>query len=164
MPIEISKIVSHVPIFEAKSVVQLLPSTYKLLPSSVRQTLPGVSAESRNARSIERQFVSTDFINKLIQELDLYQNPEFITKAQAVKSLFPGKTLDEIIKTLLVEKIKPNVDVKNQSAELFSINVKDKSAEFAFSLAKTITDIYINEEFQRRMISVNHALEFNDEQ
>ncbi|TDI76013.1 MAG: hypothetical protein E2O87_01000 [Bacteroidetes bacterium] len=108
--------------------------------------------------------MSTEFTKKLIQKLDLYQNPEFVAKAQAVKSRFPDKTQDEIIEALFVQKIKPNVKVRNQSRELFSITFKDPSPEFAFSVSKTITDIYINEAFQRRMANVDKALQFNDEQ
>ncbi|TDI80267.1 MAG: hypothetical protein E2O79_09285 [Caldithrix sp.] len=164
MPIGISKILLHVSLYEAVSIVQILRGSYRLLPSAIRQTLPGVSAESRSAKSIERQILSTEFTNKLIQRLDLYQSPEWMTKAQAAKSRFPDQTQDEIIKIMFGGKIKMRVKVSNPSAELFTITVKDRSPEFAFSLSKTITDIYINEAFERRMANVKNALEFNDEQ
>lgn len=164
MPIGIFKIVSHVPIYEARSIVQFDPGSFRLLPESIRRTLPGITAESRSASSIQKRILSPDFITTLIQKLALHQNPEFMTEAQAASSVFPDKTMDEIINTLFLLRIRPNVRVRSKSRETFSVNVKDISPEFAFSLSKTITEIYINEAFQRRMASVEKALQFNDEQ
>lgn len=164
LPIGIYKTVSTVPIYESMCIVQVLPSSYRLLPSSIKQTLPGVSGESSNARGIIKKIFSTDFTRKLIQQLELNQRPEFIAEARATKATYPEKNLDEIIEALFVMKLKKYVRVVNLDLDIFNIKATYTEPDFAYDLAKTIANIYINEAFQRKMRSVQSALRFNDEQ
>ena len=164
MPIGIYKIVSHVPLYQARSYVQILPSNYRLLPTSIRQSLPHIGGEQRSRTAITKQIFSPDFIKQVAQKLELNKRPEIIREAELARDSYPEKDIDEVIEFIFIKNLKPHFRVENIGGDVFSITAKFKTSDFSYVVVKAITDVYINQAFDRRMQSVQRALDFNNEQ
>lgn len=161
LPVGVYKITSTVPIYESTCMIQVQPSNLQLVPNSLKSSLPGVS---RDAFSIRKSITNQEYLNELIKRLDLEKNPSLKARAKAMQKSFPDKSLDEIIEILVFQMLKGSLKVRHLGPDIISIRAVSVNPEMAYSLVKTLSEIYINDYLERALGSLQGAMSFNDEQ
>lgn len=155
----IHKVISTKPLYESSCYIYVQPTQVKYLPSSLKQSLPGVSRFALN-----KHVLSKEYFTRLIDSLDLDKDPIIRKQAQLKQASFPEKSVDEIVNLLLIKMLKNSIKTKRIAPDIISINARTTSPELAYSLVKTLTEIYINDSIERAMSGVQDALSFNDKQ
>ena len=163
LPFGAWKITSNKPIYESACYIQIQPSSIHLLPSNLVQSLPGVSRPG-NAVTLPKHILSKEYIIELIHVLELNKDAGIRNRAQFMKPSFPDKEIEEIVEILLLRMLKNAIRVKNIGPDIIVIKANAQSPEFAYALVNNLSEIYINDSFQRAMSRVQNALSFNEEQ
>lgn len=149
------------PVYESSTVVQVNQS--QLLSGAMKRLLPGVTAQER-LDNIRRLITSHDYLKRLIQTLNLYENPEIKTKAADDKNKYPGMEMNEIIELLWIDQLKKFLAIRQLGTDFIQISAYALSPDLAYNFAKTLTQIFIDESLRREVGDIRGALEFGSEQ
>ena len=163
LPIGALKIASDVPLYRSSCAIKVRPSTFQLLPASIKRTLPGVT-QAGGIQAIRTQILSPHFIKKLMKKLDLDNDPKILEKAKIMNASLPEKELDEVVEIVVLKAVKKSFWVKSLGGEVIVISATTTSADISYSFAKTIAEIYMDESYKSVMRKVQNSINFNNEQ
>lgn len=149
------------PVYQSSSVVQV--NQGQLLSASMKRLVPGVTAQER-LDNLRRLITSHDYLIRLIQSLNLYENPEMKAKAQEDKNKYPGMELREITELLWIDQLKRFLTIRQVGTDFIQISAYAMSRDMAHNFAKTLTQIFIDESLRREVGGIRGALEFGTEQ
>ncbi len=150
------------PMYEASSTIQVLPS--RLLNRSVREVTPGVS-DNVDYRELQRKILSTEYLLQLVQRLDLAKNEETLARAKELQARNNSVPFDELVRRLIVEQLRQSIAVTVVSgSKLFQVSVQNESPQAAYHIAKTLTDIFIDESKNNELRGIRGVREFSNEQ
>ncbi len=155
------------PVYESSTTILLGKS--QLLSRSIESILPGEpgylpgQTEQRLA-TIRSQILSSGFLIRLIQDLKLDQQQAIQNAAQSAVRDFPGYSVEEIKYILLIDRLRRNIYVRFRGENLVEIVSRSNSPQRAAEMAKTLANIFIEENLRYELIGVREALEFSDEQ
>ena len=149
------------PVYQASSIVQV--NQGQLLSRDMQRLIPGVTAQER-LDNLRRLITSHDYLIRLIQSLNLYDNPEMKAKAQEDKNKYPGMELREITELLWIDQLKQFLTIRQVGTDFIQISAYALSRDQAYNFAKTLTQIFIDESLRREVGGIRGALEFGTEQ
>jgi len=162
LPLGVYKIVSNKPVYVSTCTIKIQPSSLHLLPNTIKQSLPKVSQPM--AFGVKKEIMHQDYLNQVIDHLNLEEDPRFRLEAEKVKASFPDMSFEEAVQHYLLKMLNQSVRVENYGPDVVVVKAYARSPELAYSIVKTLCDIYINDSLRRAMSSVKNALNFNDEQ
>jgi polysaccharide chain length determinant protein (PEP-CTERM system associated) len=155
------------PVYESSTIILLGKS--QLLSRTLESMMPGqpgylpVQTEQRLS-TIRSQILSSGFLARLIQELQLDRDPSLTKVAVSAEVDFPGYSTEEIKYLLLIEKLRRNIYVRFKGENLVEIICRSDKPNRAAKMAETLAQIFIEENLKYELIGVREALEFSDEQ
>lgn len=154
-----------------KSSTTVLISESRLLSRPLENMIPGTTPggnqpEDRMQRlaTITNQITSTEFLRRLIYNLNLNQDPGVINKAKSIKSKFPEISQEELIEKILIDQLRKNISVGFKGENLVEITVYSDKPKLGSEMAKNLAQIFIDESLRYDLLGVRGALDFSDEQ
>lgn len=148
------------PVYQSSTVI--LISEPQLLSQNVERMASGRSRERLD--TMRRQITSRDYLLRLVRTLQWDQDPALRARAEEERELFPNLTTDEIVERWLISSLRNQVSVRSEGSDLLVITVQDSDPRNALLLAKTLTQVFIDETLRRELSGVRGALEFSNEQ
>jgi uncharacterized protein involved in exopolysaccharide biosynthesis len=150
------------PVYEASATVEVSPS--RLLNRSVQSITPGGS-DNVDYNELRRRILSTNYLTELAHRLDLHKDPKAILSARALQSAAPTVPLDELLDRVLIETLRKNIKVTLvPGSHLIQITAQHESRQMAYSLVKTLTEIFIDESKSSELRGIRGIMEFSNEQ
>jgi len=153
-------ILTRKPVYESVSVVQIQPNR---MPKQLNRILPEVTDHQRYL-SLRNQILSTEFLVRLIRQVKLDQDPKVIALAKAMHQQQPDKSVRDFVEYLLLKELRENVSVRVFGESNVEIKALANTAEKAYEIVKTLNDIFNEEFLHRELISVQSAMQFNNDQ
>ena len=146
-----------------ESTTSILVEGSKLMTKEVRKVIPGVTANNEIA-ALTRYATSTACIVGLINTLGLTRNAEIHKTALDLNKQFPDRTLKEIEDLLFIDDIRKRIAVTSKGRDIVQISALDEDPETAYLMAKTLSQVFIQESQKRQLGSIRGAREFSEEQ
>ena len=172
VPVIIISIIAYVgtyfipPKFESSTIVFIdKPSN---VSSELEHILGGTNRrETREERyskqlAIETELTSYGYMVRLIQDLDLDDDPEISREAAIKRETNPDVSLEQIKFNLLVAKLKDQISVRFQGADQIVIRVESEYAAQTRDIANHLTEILEEEKAKYEMQKVLDDQRFND--
>jgi succinoglycan biosynthesis transport protein ExoP len=155
-----------------KSSTTILIGQTKLLSPSIENIVPGSERERASSReereqklaTIKNQIISTAFLSRLIEVLSLDRAPWVEKTAQKLKEKFPSLPLDELKKRILIEGLQKSIEVQFKGENLVEIIAYSMARKQAQDMAKSLADIFIQENLKYELLGIRGAQDFSDEQ
>ena len=148
------------PVYQASTTI--LVSEPQLLSQNVERMA------SRGAReridTLRREITSRDYLTRLIRTLEWQQNPSLRAQAEREQQRYPDLTIAEIVERWLIGSLRNRIRVQGQGSDLLVITIEDTEPKAALLLAKTLTEVFIDETLRRELSGVRGTLEFSNEQ
>jgi succinoglycan biosynthesis transport protein ExoP len=127
------------------------------------RVIPGISDDYQRYVSLKTQIINSANLDRLIDRLNLSNDPKIRKAAQILQASVPNRDLNELIKFLLRKKLAKSITVN-----IFNDNVKitasAQSPDMAYLMVKTITDIFMETFLEREITNVESAQNFNTDQ
>ncbi len=146
-----------------ESTTSILVEGSKLMTREVRKVIPGVTANNEIG-ALTRYATSTACIVGLINTLGLTRNAEIHKTARELKKQFPDRTLKEIENLLFIDDIRKRIAVTSKGRDIVEISALDENPETAYLMAKTLSQVFIQESQKRQLGSIRGVREFSEEQ
>jgi capsular polysaccharide biosynthesis protein len=135
-----------------------------LLNRSVREVAPGVS-ENVDYRELQRKILSTDYLLQVVQRLDLFKDENARATASAMQASNSAVPFDELLQRVIVGNLRSIISVNvTTGSKLFQITCRNPNPEAAYWIAKTLTDIFIDESKKNELRGIRGVREFSNEQ
>ncbi len=148
------------PIYESTSTIEISPSR---LYTSVRSVTPGTS-QNVDYREIERKILSTEYLAILGRRIGLDQDPEVISRANTIVEQRPWLDLQDVLDRSIAVTLRRQIKIKRLGRGVLQIVAESTSPNLAYSMAKTLTDIFIDESKKDELKGIRSIKEFSDEQ
>lgn len=114
---------------------------------------------------IRTQVTNRDFLESVIRELGLQNDPTILAKAKLLHDTrTPDVPTEEIAMRLLVRGLRSKLSVKVSDEATFTIAVADNDAESAYILAKVIARSFVTEVKRERMDKLEELFKFSSAQ
>ena len=149
------------PVYQSSTVVMI--GKPRLLSRTMQRVVPGISTQER-IDSIKRQILSSAYLKQLINILNLRSDEKARQVAEKAKAEHPDLTLDEVLDMVLIENLKKMCTVRQRGQDFIEITVNSHSPEAAYLMAKTLTQIFIDETLKNEVAGIRGALDFSTEQ
>jgi len=148
------------PVYQSSTTV--LVSEPQLLSQNVERMASRGSRERID--TLRREITSRDYLTRLIRTLGWHQDPALRAQAGREQQKYPDLTVDEIVERWLIGSLRNKIRVQGQGSDLLVLMVEDNDPKTAHLLAKTLTDVFIDETLRRELSGVRGTLEFSNEQ
>jgi succinoglycan biosynthesis transport protein ExoP len=148
------------PVYQASTTI--LVSEPQLLSQNVERMASRGTRERID--TLRREITSRDYLTRLIRTLGWQQDPALQAQAEREQEKYPDLTADEIVGRWLIGSLRNKIRVQGQGSDLLVITVEDNDPKTAFLLAKTLTEVFIDETLRRELSGVRGSLEFSNEQ
>lgn len=142
------------------------------LSRALQEYVPGqsqggfVAMQERENRliSIRNEIISSQYLSRLINELDLDENPQVALKAQKMHNERPDVEIPDLIYRILIEDLRRNINVAFNGQNIVQISAESGNPAEAMNIAKKLAEIFKDEQLKRDLSGVRGALDFSDEQ
>ncbi|MEZ5358237.1 MAG: Wzz/FepE/Etk N-terminal domain-containing protein [Candidatus Zixiibacteriota bacterium] len=142
------------------------------LSRALQEYVPGqnqggfVAMQERENRliSIRNEIISTQYLSRLIDELNLNQSQSVTLRAQKMHNERPDVEVDELIYRILVEDLRNNISVAFNGQNIVQITAESGNPKEAMDIATKLAEIFKDEQLKRDLSGVRGALDFSDEQ
>jgi len=148
------------PVYQSSTTI--LVSEPQLLSQNVERMASRGTRERID--TLRREITSRDYLTRLIRTLGWHQDPALQAQAKREQQKYPDLTTDEIVERWLIGSLRNKVRVQGQGSDLLVLTVEDNDPKTALLLAKTLTDVFIDETLRRELSGVRGTLEFSNEQ
>ncbi len=149
------------PLYQSSTVIQISQS--QLLSRQMQNLVPGVTAQER-LNNLRRLVTSHNYLKRLIETLNLHNDPKLRKIAEDNKSAYPGLTTNEIVELFWIERLQRHLTISQMGSDFVQITATGNSPEMAYNLAHTLTQIFIDESLRREVGGIRGALQFSSEQ
>jgi len=149
------------PVYEASTTIMV--GERRIVSRRVERVVPGAGDRER-VSTLRRQVMSREYLERLIRRLNLDQDPKPWEGAARVKTKYPDLKTDEIVTRMLIESLKKVIRVRTMGGDVLQITAKWNSADGAYLMAKTLSEIFIQETLRGELGGVREALNFSKEQ
>jgi uncharacterized protein involved in exopolysaccharide biosynthesis len=115
-------------------------------------------------QTIRTKIESTSFLESVAVQVGLHESPRIRAEAERLAADNPGHDLHDLVMRACVAKLQTMIEVRGEGVDLFSLRAVSSSPERAFSVAKTLTEQYIQSNRQSRLSQSDDAFQFANEQ
>lgn len=130
----------------------------------LKKLMPTARGKTTDVKQLAKEIMSAKYIEKLIKRLDVKPDDNLMKQAKELHAAFPDKEMDEIIEELQVDRLKKKVYAKGLGMNMIEISVTAQDPAKAYSAAKTLVDIFIEDEMETQLESLKNALKFSEDQ
>ena len=149
------------PVYQSSTVVRV--SQGRLLSGAMQRLVPGVTAQER-LNNLRRLITSHGYLKRLIETLNLLNDPEILIEAEKNQDQYPDLTINEIAEILWIDRLKRFLAIRELGTDFIQIIALGNTPDMAFNFAKTLTQIFIDESLRNEVGGIRGALEFSSEQ
>ncbi len=114
--------------------------------------------------AIQNEIISSGYLQRLIDELNLGQDPAVIRKAQKLNSRRPDVPVAALVYRILIEQLRKEIQVDFNGENVVQITDESSDPAMAMKIATRLAEIFKDERLKREMSGVRGALDFSDEQ
>lgn len=115
--------------------------------------------------NIRNQVSSRDFLEGIIRELGMHNDPDILARAQLLhETRTPDVPTEEIAMRTLIRGLRQKLSIKNGGANTFQLSVFDNDPDNAYLLAKVITRSFVDEVKRERMEKLSELFKFSSRQ
>ncbi len=158
------------PVYESSTTIMVGGTNF--LSSSVQRMVPGSRSDQRPGsreyqwwiNALKRRVTCREYMSKLIVKLGLMNNPLLREKAMKAKPNYPDLTVDQIMETWLINSLRRKIDVHSEQEGILKIKARSSTPEGAYKVAKTLSEIFIQETLKGELGGIREALNFSKEQ
>ena len=162
------KVATTVPVYESRASILLGRNTY--ITSSMSRVLAGAQSRNRERlwnrrQTIIKQIYSTQLLNKVIERIGLEPTEGQKAKARQLAREHPDMLYEDILRSLQIKSLKKKVIVSiPRRGEYFEIGGRSTDPEKAYLIAKTVAELFIEENLLQELTGVKKTLKFSNEQ
>lgn len=149
------------PVYQSSSVVQI--SQRQLLSPVMAEFVPGITLEER-VTNLQNKIVSYAYLKRLIETLNLYDDPKTKAIVEKIRDNYPNLTTREITDLFWIETLRKLITVRQDGFEYIEIIAQGNTHEMAYNFAKMLTQIFIDESLRLEVGGIREAIEFSSEQ
>ncbi len=135
----------------------------RIVGRQVERVVPGAGDRER-IQTLRRQVMSREYLERLIRKLKLDKDPKLREGAAKVKAKHPELKADEIVTRMLLGSLKKAITVRTMRGDILEIKAKSNTPEGAYLMAKTLSEVFIQETLKGELGGVRGALNFSKEQ
>jgi len=154
-------IMVYKPLYQSSAVIQVSPG--QMISRAMQRLLPGITPQER-LNNLRRLITSHLYLKRLIETLNLDQDPKMRNLAEKKKSDFPDLSVDEIVELFWINLLREYISIRQMGEDFIQISAEGNTPDFAFSLVKTLTQIFIDESLRLEVGGIRGAIEFSSEQ
>lgn len=154
-----------------QSATMIVIDQTKYLSKQLQALVPGednqrMTRAERNSRliAIRNEIISSAYLSRLIDELELTQNTDVIGRAQKLHSGRPDIPVNQLVYYILIGDLRDNIDVGFNGINIIEITAESSEPAMAMDIASRLAEIYKDEQLRRDLSGVRGALDFSDEQ
>ncbi|NMC42450.1 MAG: hypothetical protein GYA46_00905 [candidate division Zixibacteria bacterium] len=114
--------------------------------------------------AIQNEIISSAYLQRLIDELNLGQDPAVVRKAQKLNVQRPDVPVAALVYRILIEELRKNIQVDFNGENVVQITGESSDPAMAMEIATKLAEIFKDERLKREMSGVRGALDFSDEQ
>jgi succinoglycan biosynthesis transport protein ExoP len=114
--------------------------------------------------AIQNEIISSAYLQRLIDELNLGQDPSVVRKAQKLNAQRPDVPVTALVYRILIEELRKNIQVDFNGENVVQITSESSDPAMAMKIATRLAEIFKDERLKREMSGVRGALDFSDEQ
>ena len=155
--------------YQSSTMVMIGQKTY--LSKQLQAMVPGQeqdrfsSLQQKNLLiAIHNEIISSSYLARLIDELDLADDPKVIREAEKLHSKRPDIEVRDLIYRILINDLRKNIQVDFNGENIIEITLESSKPAMAMAIATKIAEIFKEERLKREMIGARGALDFSDEQ
>lgn len=162
------RVKTTIPVYQSTASILLGQNTF--ITESMSRVLPGVEQQNRqrvwNRRhTIIKQLYSKQLLSKVIDRIGLEPSEKLVQRATDLQVEYPNMALADIIRTLQINSLSKKIIVDiPRRGEYFEVGAKSTDPEKAYLIAKTLADIFIEEDLLQELSGVRETLQFSSEQ
>lgn len=152
------------PVYESSSLIKIA-ETFDF-SQALRKILPGSGARrnSQDVRQVAKEMVSTMYIDRLINQLNLKPDAKTVEQAQEIHEEYPDKDVQEIAHNLYIEKLRGKIQTRGVGRDMIEVRATAPDPEASYLITKNLVDIYIEETTQRQLLALGNASKFSQQQ
>ncbi len=154
------------PVYESSSVILLQSQRYlnqemnKFVTVEEQREVVDKEVLAQTATEIE----SPGFLDQLVEELGVAQNPGLIAAARKDRTIHPDMTVEELVNQALREILRDKIKVSLAGPGMYKIACFDKDPQASYVLAMSVTDLFMEAKRARYLKGFQEASEFASEQ
>jgi uncharacterized protein involved in exopolysaccharide biosynthesis len=157
------------PVFQSSATVLvgnpiMLSNDLQRMLGDFKDVIGGNADRGREQEDLQKEISSTAYVSQLVTRLQLDKDPAYDKKAQALLPFRPGMKLEDLRMELLVNDIRGRVKGDLVGKNYVRITVTSDNAVSARDLAKTLTDIFMEERQRQDVSAVNASSSFSYDQ
>ena len=155
--------------FQSSTLVVTDQTTYlskqlqAMVPGQEDRRFSNIQMKSRLI-AIHNEIVSTNYLTRLIDELDLADDPKLVRQAQKLHQKRPEIPIENLIYHLLIQRLRDNIKVDFNGEDIIQITAESSDPVRAMNIATKLAEIFKDERLKRELSGVRGALDFSDEQ
>jgi len=155
--------------YESRATIMIEDS--RLLSNEIEKVIGGL-AQAPNRYGIEEERMarlvgrvrSRPFLERVVRTLQMEQDPVVRAEAAKLQAADPQLTIDEVAVRMLVSNLKSRINFERAGPGLYRIIVSAYSAENARTLARCISEQYVEISSESSLDRIRAAHEFGSEQ
>lgn len=163
-----------VPEYSANTVVMLESREEKVV--DIESVMSGLSADSATVNTEVEVIRSRELMRKLVERMELTNDPEFNKKLRPVPTLSPGNLIklfrthvlgqtvvdpelsERQIRDATIDSLLSSVRVRNlRDSYVFEIRVESQNGMKSVEIANTLADLYINQQLEVKFQATEQA-------
>ena len=114
--------------------------------------------------AIYNEIISSSYLSRMIDELNLAQDPEAVRKAQKLHRKRADIPLRDLTYRVLIDRLRKDIAVDFNGENIIQITAESSDPSQAMKIATKLAEIFKDERLKREMSGVRGALSFSDEQ
>jgi len=151
------------PVYESHTVVQI--AQRQLLSPEMQEFIPGIiQTQEERITNFNDEITSYSYLRRLIEILNLYEDPKTKAIVERIKDKYPNLTFREIADLYWIEAFRKVISIRQIGFEYISIIAQGNTPEMAYNIAKMLTQIFIDESLRLEVGGIREAIEFSSEQ
>lgn len=154
-----------------QSSTMILIEQTQYLSRQLRAMIPGQedgrgSSMQRRSRliAIHNEINSSLYLSRLIDELQMTQDPEIIQKARKFNASRPDIAVQTLVYHLLIQELRNNIKVQFSGESIIEITAESSDPGESMAIASKLAEIFKDERLKQELSGVRGALDFSDEQ
>ena len=153
---------SRTPVFESTCTIQIKPNK---MVNPLRRAVPqDMDKEYKRFVSLKNRIMSSDFLEQLIDTLDLRSHPRINEEADQLTEKMPNKTRDEIVEMLLLNKLKQDIKVTTPGVDILYIRAQAREPRLAYDMVNVLKDMFTQSFIEGEYENVRELQAFNEQQ
>ncbi|MCK5127011.1 MAG: hypothetical protein KAR42_12225 [candidate division Zixibacteria bacterium] len=144
--------------------MQLSRELREIVPGQTERGFAAMQQRENKLISIRNEIISSTYLSRLIDELNMSQNPTILLKAQKMHNERPDVEIQELVYRLLIEDLRRNIRVVFNGQNIVEITAESDLPLEAKNIATKLAEIFKDEQLKRDLSGVRGALDFSDEQ